>query len=68
MFMFMLPTRPHVHVANKACCVVTWLLCRCVDPVDGTCNFAHNYPSFCVSVGVLRHALPVSTCHAQQQQ
>lgn len=34
----------------------------CIDPVDGTCNFAHNYQSFCVSVGVLRHALPVAGC------
>lgn len=34
----------------------------CIDPVDGTCNFAHNYPGFCVSIGVLRHALPVAGC------
>ncbi len=27
---------------------VRWL----VDPLDGTTNFAHNYPFFCVSVGV----------------
>jgi myo-inositol-1(or 4)-monophosphatase len=27
---------------------VRWLL----DPLDGTTNFAHNYPFFCVSVGV----------------
>jgi myo-inositol-1(or 4)-monophosphatase len=25
-----------------------------VDPLDGTTNFAHNYPFFCVSVGVER--------------
>jgi len=25
----------------------------CVDPLDGTTNFAHGYPSFAVSVGVL---------------
>ncbi|KXZ47648.1 hypothetical protein GPECTOR_34g807 [Gonium pectorale] len=34
----------------------------CVDPLDGTVNFAHGYPSFCVSVGVLRHATPVAGC------
>eukprot|EP00775_Hariotina_reticulata_P012474 gene12474-12608_t len=34
----------------------------CIDPLDGTCNFAHNYPGFCVSIGVLRHALPVAGC------
>uniref|UniRef100_A0A1D2A1M2 Inositol-1-monophosphatase n=1 Tax=Auxenochlorella protothecoides TaxID=3075 RepID=A0A1D2A1M2_AUXPR len=32
----------------------------CVDPLDGTTNFAHGYPSFAVSVGVLRHAVPVA--------
>ncbi|GMH41162.1 hypothetical protein BSKO_09072 [Bryopsis sp. KO-2023] len=34
----------------------------CVDPLDGTTNFAHGYPSFGVSVGVLRHAIPVAAC------
>ncbi|GIL65064.1 hypothetical protein Vafri_18924 [Volvox africanus] len=34
----------------------------CVDPLDGTVNFAHGYPSFCVSVGVVRHATPVAGC------
>ncbi len=28
--------------------VIRWLC----DPLDGTTNFAHNYPFFCVSVGV----------------
>eukprot|EP00884_Botryococcus_braunii_P005618 jgi/Botrbrau1/15057/Bobra.118_2s0005.1 len=32
----------------------------CVDPLDGTTNFAHGYPSFAVSIGVLRHATPVA--------
>jgi myo-inositol-1(or 4)-monophosphatase len=31
-----------------------------VDPLDGTCNFAHALPSFSVSVAVLRHAGPVA--------
>jgi 3'-phosphoadenosine 5'-phosphosulfate (PAPS) 3'-phosphatase len=33
---------------------------RCIDPIDGTCNFAHGYPGFCCSVGVLRHSTPVA--------
>ena len=31
-------------------------ICRCVDPLDGTTNFAHGYPSFAVSVAG-KHAL-----------
>jgi len=34
----------------------------CIDPLDGTTNFAHGYPSFAVSIGVLRHATPVAAC------
>ncbi|GBF90287.1 phosphatase, chloroplastic [Raphidocelis subcapitata] len=34
----------------------------CIDPLDGTCNFAHNYPGFCCSIGVLRHSTPVAGC------
>jgi myo-inositol-1(or 4)-monophosphatase len=26
-----------------------------IDPLDGTTNYAHGYPRFCVSVGVERH-------------
>lgn len=33
-----------------------------VDPLDGTTNFTHSYPSFAVSVGVLRHSTPVAGC------
>lgn len=32
----------------------------CVDPLDGTTNFARSYPSFAVSVGVLKRAVPVA--------
>lgn len=32
----------------------------CVDPLDGTTNFAHGYPSFAVCVACLRHAVPVA--------
>jgi myo-inositol-1(or 4)-monophosphatase len=27
-----------------------------VDPLDGTTNFAHGYPVFCVSIGLVRNA------------
>ena len=33
----------------------TWVL----DPLDGTTNYAHGYPAFCVSIGVLRRGEPV---------
>ncbi|GFH07592.1 inositol-1-monophosphatase [Haematococcus lacustris] len=33
-----------------------------VDPIDGTTNFAHSYPAFAVSVGVLHKAKPVAGC------
>ena len=32
----------------------------CVDPLDGTTNFAHGYPSFSVCVAALRHSTPVA--------
>jgi len=30
----------------------------CVDPLDGTTNFAHGHPFFCTSVGLLRGGKP----------
>lgn len=33
-----------------------------VDPLDGTTNFAHRYPSFAVSVGVMEKDRPVAGC------
>ncbi|KAK1439391.1 hypothetical protein QVD17_05209 [Tagetes erecta] len=32
----------------------------CIDPLDGTTNFAHGYPSFAVSVGVLYRGKPAA--------
>ncbi|KDP23150.1 hypothetical protein JCGZ_00142 [Jatropha curcas] len=32
----------------------------CIDPLDGTTNFAHGYPSFAVSVGVLYRGHPTA--------
>jgi myo-inositol-1(or 4)-monophosphatase len=31
--------------------------CWIVDPLDGTTNYAHGYPRFCVSIGVERESL-----------
>ncbi len=31
-----------------------------VDPLDGTTNFAHGYPVFCVSIALARQAIPTS--------
>lgn len=33
----------------------TWV----VDPLDGTTNYAHRYPTFAVSIGVLEHGKPL---------
>eukprot|EP00246_Nothoceros_aenigmaticus_P012337 TRINITY_DN3792_c0_g1_i3.p1 TRINITY_DN3792_c0_g1~~TRINITY_DN3792_c0_g1_i3.p1 ORF type:complete len:150 (-),score=13.82 TRINITY_DN3792_c0_g1_i3:768-1217(-) len=32
----------------------------CVDPLDGTTNFAHSYPSFGVSIAVLHRGRPTA--------
>ena len=65
----------HIHTSSKSCMVQNascvsmpttgntssdylW----CVDPLDGTTNFAHRYPSFGVSVAVLRHAIVLASC------
>ena len=32
----------------------------CVDPLDGTTNFAHSYPAFGVSVAVTRRGVPLA--------
>ena len=31
-----------------------------VDPIDGTTNFAHGHPFFCVSIGLCRGPLPIA--------
>ncbi|KAI7751438.1 hypothetical protein M8C21_022921 [Ambrosia artemisiifolia] len=36
----------------------------CIDPLDGTTNFAHGYPSFAVSVGVLYRGRPAAAAVA----
>jgi myo-inositol-1(or 4)-monophosphatase len=34
--------------------------CWHVDPLDGTTNFAHGYPCFCVSLGLLEDGEPIA--------
>src|SRR5580658_7578359 len=34
--------------------------CWHVDPLDGTTNFAHGYPCFAVSIGLLRRGEPIA--------
>jgi myo-inositol-1(or 4)-monophosphatase len=34
-------------------------LCWCVDPLDGTTNFAHGYPFFATSVGLIWEGKPL---------
>lgn len=34
-------------------------LCWCVDPLDGTTNFAHSYPLFATSIGLVWRDQPV---------
>lgn len=29
-----------------------------IDPLDGTTNYAHGYPAFCISIGVLKNGKP----------
>ena len=36
------------HAGESGGSRVRWI----VDPLDGTTNFAHNYPFFCVSIGI----------------
>ncbi len=33
--------------------------CWIIDPLDGTTNYAHNYPSFCVSIALAEQMQPV---------
>jgi myo-inositol-1(or 4)-monophosphatase len=34
--------------------------CWHVDPLDGTTNFAHAYPCFCVSIGLAEEGKPIA--------
>ena len=30
----------------------------CIDPLDGTTNFLHGFPQYCVSIALLHHGVP----------
>lgn len=32
------------------------------DPLDGTLNFAHGHPDFCISLGLLKEGQPIAGC------
>ena len=36
--------------------------CWVVDPLDGTTNYVHGLPGWCVSVGLVRHGTPIAGC------
>jgi myo-inositol-1(or 4)-monophosphatase len=42
--------------------------CWYVDPLDGTTNFAHGYPVFCISIGLVRNATPTSALRLRSGQ
>ncbi len=44
--------------ATRQSAIQTAEFAWCVDPLDGTTNFVHGYPAFCVSIGLLHHGLP----------
>jgi myo-inositol-1(or 4)-monophosphatase len=37
-------------------------LTLCVDPLDGTTNYVHGHPFFCVTIGLLEQNMPVLGC------
>ncbi|MGH9715202.1 MAG: inositol monophosphatase family protein [Candidatus Acidiferrales bacterium] len=51
----------HAIVAEEGSCkdVVGAQYCWHVDPLDGTTNFAHGYPCFAVSLGLLEDGEPI---------
>ncbi len=40
-----------LEVANAPPSEVTWI----IDPLDGTKNFIHGYPQFCISIGIMQN-------------
>lgn len=40
-------------------------VCWTIDPLDGTTNFVHGHPNYCVSLGILREGRPwIGVVHA----
>src|SRR5215470_7857306 len=49
----------HAIVAEEGSTAAGELYCWHVDPLDGTTNFAHGYPCFAVSIGLLEAGQPL---------
>ena len=43
---------------NKGDSGLTWI----VDPLDGTTNYAHRFPVFCVSIALVKDSVPQAGC------
>jgi len=43
---------------DKGSSGLTWI----VDPLDGTTNYAHRFPVFCVSIGLVKDGVPQAGC------
>src|SRR5271154_2672482 len=50
----------HGIIAEEGANVAGMKYCWHVDPLDGTTNFAHGYPCFAVSIGLLEDGVPVA--------
>ncbi|KAJ2896001.1 hypothetical protein MKZ38_005973 [Zalerion maritima] len=42
-------------VSSSTTTLPTWI----VDPLDGTVNYTHNFPMFCVSIGIVVCSVPI---------
>ncbi len=58
---FLREQTPHIGILaeESGSSGVPGQLCWCVDPLDGTTNFAHGYPFFATSVGLVWNGHPV---------
>src|SRR5271155_2102718 len=50
----------HGIIAEEGANVAGMKYCWHVDPLDGTTNFAHGYPCFAVSMGLMEDGVPVA--------
>src|SRR5271170_7700287 len=50
----------HGIIAEEGGSVVGTKYCWHVDPLDGTTNFAHGYPCFAVSMGLVEDGVPIA--------
>ena len=50
----------HGIIAEEGANVAGIKYCWHVDPLDGTTNFAHGYPCFAVSIGLIEDGVPIA--------